>query len=386
MIEYVPILSHEELSVLSISFVAIGNTSHVYHIASAAAAFSFMKDVEVIIYIPESQLSIVDHIRQLVNLNKCNISVLKPSRFKRVTYWIRKKQFFRMHLIKRHHRKILSHDIVITTDFCQPLLDYRQGDFPLIIHTGHGSGDRSYSFSAAQKGYDVVSVPGKKYLDRLLNDVGVSEEKLVISGYPKFDISRKVTKTALFDNSNPVFIYTPHFNTVESSIIPFSTKILDFFLENKQLNLIYTPHCETSLQLIHTFLSDAHRSASNILIDIDPWSEPRTDMTYIMSADAYIGDVSSQVYEFLLHPRPCLFLNAFNADWRDDPSFSCWHLGQVIESPDQFPSAVLKLLDTYSVEDRSRQEAAFEYAFGKVSDNEGEFMAKQLMAKIAKLL
>ena len=115
-------------------------------------------------------------------------------------------------------------------------------------------------------------------------------------------------------------------------------------------------------------------------------SQPRSDMTYIMSADAYIGDVSSQVYEFLIQPRPCLFLNAFRVDWHNNPAFKCWHLGQVIDSPDQFPSAVSKLLDTYSSEQRSLQEAAFEHTFGKVGENEGEFMASQLMITIDKLL
>ena len=173
---------------------------------------------------------------------------------------------------------------------------------------------------------------------------------------------------------------------VLSSIVHFSSKILDFFLKNKQLNLIYTPHCAVSSRLVRTILTDDHRSASNILIDVDPWSEARSDMTYMMSADAYIGDVSSQIYEFLLQPRPCLFLNAFQVDWRNDPNYACWHLGQVIDDPDQFATAVSKLIDSYSIDDRSRQEAAFEYTFGRVSDHEGEFMANQLMMKISKLL
>lgn len=29
-------------------------------------------------------------------------------------------------------------------------------------------------------------------------------------------------------------------------------------------------------------------------------------MTYTPAADIYLGDVSSQSYEFLLDPRPCL--------------------------------------------------------------------------------
>ena len=37
----------------------------------------------------------------------------------------------------------------------------------------------------------------------------------------------------------------------------------------------------------------------------DPGSPASTDMTYTRAADIYLGDVSSQVYEFIAEPRPC---------------------------------------------------------------------------------
>ena len=40
-------------------------------------------------------------------------------------------------------------------------------------------------------------------------------------------------------------------------------------------------------------------------------------MAYTQRADIYLGDVSSQVYEFLLNPRPCVFLNPRRFDWRE---------------------------------------------------------------------
>ena len=54
-------------------------------------------------------------------------------------------------------------------------------------------------------------------------------------------------------------------------------------------------------------------------------------MTYTEAALVYIGDASSQVYEFLRRPRPCIFLNFEQVDWRDRENYSHWHLGQVIE-------------------------------------------------------
>src|SRR3546814_2965461 len=47
---------------------------------------------------------------------------------------------------------------------------------------------------------------------------------------------------------------------------------------------------------------------------IDLGSERSIDMSYTGSADLYLGDVSSQVAEYLYRPRPCVFLNAQGVD------------------------------------------------------------------------
>ncbi len=47
-------------------------------------------------------------------------------------------------------------------------------------------------------------------------------------------------------------------------------------------------------------------------------------MSYTTAADIYLGDVSSQVYEFLYEPRPCLFLNSHEFAWKSDPNFAHW--------------------------------------------------------------
>src|SRR3546814_13132755 len=64
---------------------------------------------------------------------------------------------------------------------------------------------------------------------------------------------------------------------------------------------------------------------------IDLGSEPPVDMSYTGSADLYLGDVSSQVAEYLYRPRPCVFLNAQGVDWQEDPNYRFWSLGPVID-------------------------------------------------------
>ena len=60
-------------------------------------------------------------------------------------------------------------------------------------------------------------------------------------------------------------------------------------------------------------------------------------MTYTQAADIYLGDVSSQMYEFIRRPRPCLFLNAHRVRWQNDASYTCWNFGTVIDDLAQLP-------------------------------------------------
>ncbi len=53
-------------------------------------------------------------------------------------------------------------------------------------------------------------------------------------------------------------------------------------------------------------------------------------MTYARAADVYLGDVSSQVYEFLQRPRASIFLRSHDVQWRDHPDYQFWHNGPVI--------------------------------------------------------
>jgi hypothetical protein len=48
------------------------------------------------------------------------------------------------------------------------------------------------------------------------------------------------------------------------------------------------------------------------------------------------------VYEFIRTPRPCIFLNLDRLDWRSNPAYAHWHLGQVIESLDELPAALAR--------------------------------------------
>ena len=106
----------------------------------------------------------------------------------------------------------------------------------------------------------------------------------------------------------------------------------------------------------------------NILIDTGSTSAQRICPTS-SAADIYLGDVSSQVYEFLLEPRPCVFLNGHNVDWKDNPFYFHWTLGQVVEDVDAQLGKALARADEMQSVYEPKQRAAFAYTFRMEKDS-----------------
>ena len=105
----------------------------------------------------------------------------------------------------------------------------------------------------------------------------------------------------------------------------------------------------------------------NILID--KGSAASTDMTYMMAADIYLGDVSSQVYEFLIEPRPCVFLSPREVDWKDDRSYENWQLGQVVDDVDTGLREALDRAHDVQPSYAARQVEAFRKTFRIEADS-----------------
>ena len=102
-------------------------------------------------------------------------------------------------------------------------------------------------------------------------------------------------------------------------------------------------------------------------IHIDTGSSRSVDMTYTSAADIYLGDVSSQIYEYIRTPRPAIFLNSHEAEWRGNPNYEHWTFGPVLDDPAGLGAAlaeVTPLPDEY----RHVQTQAFAYSFDMDSD------------------
>jgi hypothetical protein len=252
--------------------------------------------------------------------------------------------------------RLADMDAVVTSSFEDLDLKLRHGlRQTKFACTFHGAGDRAYGFSTAVDGFDLLLLAGKKGADRL-NDAGLlAGKRWAITGYPKFDLA---TAPAASQN-NKTALYNPHWSPELSSWSKFGAAILDYFADKPSWRLIFAPHILLTGPTRRLDLSK-YRDCENI--HIDTGSLHSVDMTYVDEAQLYIGDVSSQVYEFLRTPRPCLFLNRGVTDWQIDPNYWHWQCGTVWNDPKTIGEALIQALERHE-ELQPVQEQLFQYTF-----------------------
>ncbi|QLC26806.1 hypothetical protein HFP57_04775 [Parasphingopyxis algicola] len=252
---------------------------------------------------------------------------------------------------------LARYDALIVPETTSTLLKTRYGFAkPKLIFLPHGAGDRSISVAPEIANFDFVLLPGEKTKTRMLDAHLVRPGDYAVVGYPKFDAHRSSEPARFFDNDRPVVLYNPHFDPKLSSWFKFGEKLLHHFAGQDRFNLIFAPHVmlfrrkilasAEHLQIrLRRALHKRFANVQNILIDTG--SERSVDMSYTRTADIYIGDVSSQIYEFIERPRPAIFLNSHDADWRGDPSYEFWKFGPVIDDIGQLPDTLGRSLEMH---------------------------------------
>ena len=244
--------------------------------------------------------------------------------------------------LRHHARRINAARVVVSAE--RTCLSIRQpGGTARFAYVPHGAGDRMVSYHPEKGGFDLILVSGQKTAREMVTRGVATAERLRVIGYPKFDTIDLAQRKKLFENDNPVLIYNPHFDPLLSSWYDHGPALLDWFAsaDGQAFNVIFAPHIMLFRKKLHISLEyrtarlrpgidPRWRAADNILIDTG--STALVDMTYTLGADAYIGDVSSQVYEFLVRPRPLLFLDAFSHDSRSrEGAYPAWQAGDVAQ-------------------------------------------------------
>jgi hypothetical protein len=107
-----------------------------------------------------------------------------------------------------------------------------------------------------------------------------------------------------------------------------------------EFNLIVAPHVKLFARRPSFIRRRWERRSVPGRVIVDLGSQRLLDMSYTKAADIYAGDVSSQIYEFLDKPKPCVFLNAHRLPWQGNADFPNWDLGDVVDTPKQAIQAI----------------------------------------------
>ena len=260
-----------------------------------------------------------------------------------------------------------------------------------IVHTRHGAGDRAVGFDRASAAFDRVLVSGAKVRDRLAAEAGVDPARLAVVGYPKFDTVGHAPPRRLFADDRPVVLYNPHGSPHLSSWYAMGRRVLELFARSDRYNLIFAPHVMLFRRPVVVSIDRpalafpgsiprSVREVANILVDLG--SPASTDMTYTEAADIYLGDVSSQVYEFLRRPRPCVFLDPRRRAWEGDADFLHWRAGPVVNDV----AALEAALDAAQADHAQRyapvQRELFAYTFDLTAVPSAERAAAAILAML----
>ena len=234
-----------------------------------------------------------------------------------------------------------------------------------FIWTGHGAGDRAVGFAKRIRRFDFVLIAGTKIEQRLRQNGLIKDGRYATGIYAKFDLIRSLERKPLFANDRPTILYNPHFRPGLSSWPKWGRSVLDQLARSDRYNVIFAPH----IRLFDPPTPEKYAEFADYValpnVKSDLGSMASADMTYVEAADLYVGDVSSQVAEFLIRPRPCLFLNAHGAAWKGDPNYLFWELGPVVDDITDLGPALEQAFATHD-RYRERQMAYVEETFGPI--------------------
>jgi hypothetical protein len=359
-----------------IAFLYVGGVHHVAHTLPVAAALSRKENVEVAAFcadqavqetvqgvladFPEAQIE-VERLRRFALLDKLG----RPSLAKLPMLW-------------RSVRLLKDYHALVSAECTSIALKRMVVTRPRFICQPHGAGDRAVSFEPRFRRFDRVLVAGPKTARRLVES-GVNPRRVREVGYAKAEYLafRARALPRPFQNDRPIILYNPHFRAALSSL-PQAAKIVRAITAGTDFNLIVAPHIRTFEGASAEELAEWQSLAVPDRVLVDTGSPRIIDMSHVAAADLYLGDVSSQVYEFLLlGARPCVFVNAHDVRWEDDPDYAFWRLGEVVSADAVVPALRAALAAPHRFADAQR--AAVADTFGTLAGS-AERAAEAILA------
>ena len=367
---------------MKIAFLFVAEPYQCYHGAAVAFATAALPATSVTIYYndPDS-VHHLERIRQAYGAAPLPYVRMRRNLLARAVQAVKVLGFAKWSVYPSNARDWSKYDAIFTVEDTAYRLfaGWPAAARPKKIYMPHGAGDGRVGFSPRARHFDFLLLPGPKSATRFLAEGSIRPDNYVTIGLVKLETARLLYRdqAPFFTTPRPTVFYNAHKTRGLESWTVFIEPMLAAFAATDEYNLIVAPHVKRFRRRGRKLRAwwEA-RSTENVLIDTG--SERSMDMTYTRAADIYVGDISSQVYEFLVEPRPCVFLNPYNVDWQNNPSFAHWHLGDVITSPEQLMPAIRAAPARHHLY-RDRQEAMAAASLGDRGPGAAQRAAQAIM-------
>ncbi|HTH99890.1 MAG TPA: hypothetical protein VL752_02995 [Acidisoma sp.] len=362
---------------MNIAFLYIAEAYQCYHGAGIAHALASEPGVTVHSYYNDPKsLAQLERIATALGAAPMTCRRLERSLLTRAMQrGLRRFGMFKSLVMLDNRRQLDGYDAIVAVEDTVSLARRLGIRHPRLILYPHGAGDRARSFSHHAKPFDLVLVSGPKSAQRMIGAGLVRPDRCAAVGAVKLETCAALQRQAapLFEEPRPIVLYNAHKAPKLSSWRRFIEPMLADFTAQSEFNLIVAPHVKMFRRRDES-LRAAWEARGTKHILVDTGSDRLLDMTYTEAADVFVSDVSSQVYEFLVRPRPCVFLNAHGATWRGDPNFAHWQLGDVVDEPSDLMAAIRAAPARHHLY-RARQEEMARASLGEVAGASGRAAA-----------
>jgi hypothetical protein len=323
-----------------------------YHVADIGAALARDPGVDLTIVTLDAQTEAL-----LDRLEAGQLDRRVPHERLHIPLWVKLARKARLFGILKQHvlsapanvARLAEFDAIVTPTTHLAAVRERIPRATRFVYCFHGAGGRGVSYSAKMRAFDYIVVPGEAAADRLVSEKLASPSRVAAVGLPKLETCRRLVQTTpnLFDNGRPTVLFNPHSQRRLRSWDTFARPLIDHAARTGEFNLIVAPHVKLFARRPRFLWRRWERMAVPGRVQVDLGSEASQDMRYALAADIYAGDVSSQVYEFLVEPKPCVFLNAHDAKWRTSRDYPMWRLGEVADTPGRAIALIRRAADDH---------------------------------------
>jgi hypothetical protein len=244
---------------------------------------------------------------------------------------------------------ILRHDVAVVAERTSLWLPRLSRFGARFIYNEHGAGPHA-NFASKRNRYAArILMPGNGMAERC-REGGDRDAPIEVVGYIKRDYMRELAGSSSFPKfpaRRPTVIYVPHWLRHKSSWWGMGEQVLEYFARSARYNLVLAPHIRLP-EHDPEFQQRVARFRKFSNIHIDAGSFALVDQSYINEADIYLGCGSSQIIEFAERPRPVILLNSDRIDWRADPRFSHWQMGDVVNDIHELDRALAAAFDAHA--------------------------------------